>query len=418
MKYLFFDLEEASSRNNRIYICEFGYVLTDENFKILEQDNFIINPCLPRRDWDWYAVRHILTRSITEYENSLDFDFYYTNIYKLLKNADYIFGHTTAGDVRALNQEFERYKHKPLGFAFYDIMKLYMAYTGKNRSVSLENMVKELEIENPSDALHDAQSDAFNTMLCMKKILSNVDVKLDDLIELSTQFKDETDGTTISSHQKKLEVLKEKDTEILKTTEDSNEIHSKGSHNYIYYMLFLDNVKPHGNGNGRFEGKKVSISLNYQEYHYRQLLNLIQLITNEGGQVHLKASESDIVVKYELRLEDGTTHKDSRYETALCANKCGANIEIIEFEELLNRLGITEEELDAMPTPSFDFMYEPDAVIKNSDLKKAVERRNAGTEAGKVRITKQKDSDKVTLGDVFGDVFDKLYANLEEENKK
>ena len=414
MRYLFFDLEEASSTYNHIYICEFGYVLTDENFKILEQDNFIINPRLPRRDWDWFAVRKILTRPITEYENSLDFDFYYPNIYKLLKNADYIFGHTTEGDVRALNQEFERHKHKPLDFAFYDIMKLYKAYTGISKSVSLENMIKELEIKDSSNTLHDAQSDAFNTMLCMKKMLSNVDVKLDDLIELSPECKDETKDFILSSDQKKTEKLKKKDAEILKSTDDSNDIHSKGKQNYIHYMLFLDNVKSQGNGNGIFNGKKISISMNYQEHHYRQLLNLIQLITNEGGHVHLKASEADIVVKYELKLDDGSFRKDSRYEAALRANEYGASIEIIEFNELLTRLGITEEELDAMPLPSFDFMYEKDAIIKNNELQKAVERRNCNYVVKEVKTETETCDDKVTLGDVFGDVFDKLYASLED----
>ena len=43
MKYLFFDLEYATSKGGNIKICEFGYVVTDENFQILDRDNFIIN---------------------------------------------------------------------------------------------------------------------------------------------------------------------------------------------------------------------------------------------------------------------------------------------------------------------------------------------------------------------------------------
>ena len=35
MKYLFFDIECANRLNK---ICEFGYVLTDENFNILKKD--------------------------------------------------------------------------------------------------------------------------------------------------------------------------------------------------------------------------------------------------------------------------------------------------------------------------------------------------------------------------------------------
>ena len=40
MRYLFFDIECCNGRD----ICEFGYVITDENFNILEKDDIIINP--------------------------------------------------------------------------------------------------------------------------------------------------------------------------------------------------------------------------------------------------------------------------------------------------------------------------------------------------------------------------------------
>lgn len=41
MKYLFFDIECANRLNK---ICEFGYVLTDENFKILKKDDIPMSP--------------------------------------------------------------------------------------------------------------------------------------------------------------------------------------------------------------------------------------------------------------------------------------------------------------------------------------------------------------------------------------
>ena len=53
MKYLFFDLEYASQKGGTSKICEFGYVVTDENFNILEKDNLIINPNIYRYEWDY-----------------------------------------------------------------------------------------------------------------------------------------------------------------------------------------------------------------------------------------------------------------------------------------------------------------------------------------------------------------------------
>lgn len=74
------------------------------------------------------------------------------------------------------------------------------------------------------------------------------------------------------------------------------------------------------------------------------------MIVNEGGQVIiLKASLSDVFVKYDVFMENGNLRTDSKLNYVNDANNNGANIEIIDFDELLDRLGITEEELNAMP---------------------------------------------------------------------
>ena len=67
MKYLFFDLEYATSKGGKIKICEFGYVLTNEKFEILNKSNFIIDPYINKSDWDWRVVKKILTRKVKEY---------------------------------------------------------------------------------------------------------------------------------------------------------------------------------------------------------------------------------------------------------------------------------------------------------------------------------------------------------------
>ena len=40
MKYLFFDIECCDGT----HICEFGYVLTNDKFEILDRDFFLMNP--------------------------------------------------------------------------------------------------------------------------------------------------------------------------------------------------------------------------------------------------------------------------------------------------------------------------------------------------------------------------------------
>lgn len=44
MKYLFFDIECSNCFNGVGKMCEFGYVLTDENFKIIKMDDIPMSP--------------------------------------------------------------------------------------------------------------------------------------------------------------------------------------------------------------------------------------------------------------------------------------------------------------------------------------------------------------------------------------
>ena len=44
MNYLFFDIEGANSYGGVSKICSFGYVLTNEEFEVLEQKDILVNP--------------------------------------------------------------------------------------------------------------------------------------------------------------------------------------------------------------------------------------------------------------------------------------------------------------------------------------------------------------------------------------
>ena len=78
MKYLFFDIECASVRNGS-KMCSFGYVLTDENLNIIEENDIMINP---KSEWDFYALKHILAHSKEYYESFPDFNTQYEKIKK------------------------------------------------------------------------------------------------------------------------------------------------------------------------------------------------------------------------------------------------------------------------------------------------------------------------------------------------
>ena len=70
-KLLFFDTERANNYDNSM--CSFGYVLTDEHFNVIEEDDIFMNPggC-----WDSRILRDILFFPKEHYISFPKFKFY------------------------------------------------------------------------------------------------------------------------------------------------------------------------------------------------------------------------------------------------------------------------------------------------------------------------------------------------------
>lgn len=201
MSILFFDLENATSKNG-IKICEFGYVLTDDVFNVTERGNLIIDPHIPRSAWDWYVVRKLISRKQSEYEKGERFDFYYPRIKELVSSADFIVGHTLDGDVRALKDECKRYGLPTFDFEYYDEKTFYQALTGEKRSVSVTNILAELGVQGDERA-HDAEADAYNTMLGIKAMAEKEKKSFSAFCEAYPRAKYKTDKISASSPKKK-----------------------------------------------------------------------------------------------------------------------------------------------------------------------------------------------------------------------
>ena len=393
MKCLFFDLEFATSKNGICKICEFGYVVTNEKFNVINRGNFIIDPYISRSEWDYWVVRKLLKRKIKEYESKPRFDEYYDEISDLFSNADYVFGHTVLSDVEALNQEIQRYQLNPINFSFYDVKEIYKQYSNIKKSKSVTNILSDLHVGGEDNA-HDAETDAYNTMLILKNMINNLEIDLEGLLELVPNVKDSTKDFVIKSIDEKLKFRSKKFNDLLKSASESNDTR-KGSNRRLF-LQFIDSVKSIGKSNNTFQNQMVSISINYEEHHFKQILNLIQLITNNGGKYITKASKSDLFIKYDLLQEDGSFREDTKLNYVVEANNNGANIEIISFDELLRRLKITEQELDEMPLPLLDFSANQNNVPK-------------------VREKTFKIDDSCTLGKLFPDVFEEYLKRKDDK---
>ena len=164
MKYLFFDIECAGVFKNVAKICAFGYCLTDENFRILEKEDLLINP---------QGGFHLMDRKgeqgiVLPYKYE-DFKTYPTflkradKIYALLQDTDtLVVGHAVMNDVKYLNLESKRFSLPSFQFSFADTQFLYMNTIGEfSRQFGLGAIAEQLGVEFTP---HRAVDDAYATM--------------------------------------------------------------------------------------------------------------------------------------------------------------------------------------------------------------------------------------------------------------
>ena len=183
----------------------------------------------------------------------------------------------------------------------------------------------------------------------------------------------------------------------------------KNSKESRIFVQFLDNVLPSTDEPKTLKGLKFSISINYEETHYRQMLNIVQILCNKGATYIRKASLCDFFVTYEMFNEDGSLKSCSKTKYAKEAIENGANIKIISFNEFLEMIGLSEDKLDTLPMVSFDCLSRDDAVIKDPRTRRYFEKKKS-----KEVVTVPAQEHKTTLGDLFGDLFAKLKEDLED----
>ncbi len=228
MNYLFLDIECCNSHN----ICEFGYVLTDDNFNILKKEELLINPAKEFKvstDENHFID---LTYSQDEYFKSPSFREYYEKIKSVINEENQIIiGYAINNDACYLRTACQRYKLKPISFTFYDIQIVLSKYYDLKTPLSLKNAVDKLNIK--TDAIyHRAIDDAISTMHVAKEISKIIKLKPEELVKKYECCKGKCNRNYIFNCQKE----KEKQEKIEKN-EIRNEL-NKGRLNYTIGDLF------------------------------------------------------------------------------------------------------------------------------------------------------------------------------------
>ena len=181
MNYLFFDIECANCFEGVGKICEFGYVLTDENLTVLENGIFLINP---NAKFDWYVRCKIISYKIREYLASSTYPkVYHAHIKRLLEREDTLcVGHGIKNDVGFLYDECARYALPRLNLRYVDTSLVRKKFYNERQEKSLKKIVKELEIGDPK-SLHNSEYDAKMTLEYVKILCRESGLSFAELID-------------------------------------------------------------------------------------------------------------------------------------------------------------------------------------------------------------------------------------------
>jgi len=344
MKYLFFDIECASSRNSS-KMCSLGYVLSDENFNIIETDDIMMNP---KGEWDFYALEHILAHDKEYYESFPSFEQHYDKIKGLFDGAVGI-GHAVINDVRFLNNDCRRYKLPCIDFTFYDGADIYKAFENAKDTKSLAKVSAILGSHTQGEK-HESKEDALLVYEYIREICKRLGTNLDGLLPLVKKCRGENKkGIYKYRSQVESKVKKEKDRGKL-------------------YEYFVKNVKPNEQCDNKIlEGKKICVSQNYEKGRLKEMLLIVQLIKNLGGTYTFDLGSCDVFVKYDL-ISDGCIEWCESEEVVDEAIENGARIKKVELGKFLEAIGYDESKLESNYIEAVNLLKSIMAKEKNKKL--------------------------------------------------
>lgn len=181
-KYLFFDIECSNCFGNKGKICEFSYIITDTNFKVLDEKEIIINPGPKNSKFDF----HLIDRKTKEglhlkyeeddykvYRESPTFDFYMNEIKNIISSDEYIkFGYGVINDINYLKYSFSRYQMTINDFCCFDVyslLKKLVSFKVRGLEKTSEILVKKEILKDLP--MHSSLADSLRTMMCLRNAL-------------------------------------------------------------------------------------------------------------------------------------------------------------------------------------------------------------------------------------------------------
>lgn len=190
MNYLFFDTECAYGRGG---ICEFGYIITDENFNEIKADNLLINPHIKFDDYGHKKAGIVFAYSKDEYYSAPDIMDRYQELKSLLQDENnVVIGYATDSDAKFLINDLDRFDLPFINFTFWDVLKMYRQIAHRETQLKLDILYQETD---GADLMHhEALSDTKMTIEVLKKLLKDYNLSFSDVMQ---NFK-ETSGESFN----------------------------------------------------------------------------------------------------------------------------------------------------------------------------------------------------------------------------
>ena len=193
MKYLFFDIECSNCFGDNPKICEFGYTIVDENFKLITKNDI---PMSPGKNNHTNRFDLGVYKRDPKFEWAYDFDYYfsqpefpeyYEKIKRLLTDEDTIvLGYSLSNDIHYLNQTMIKYDLDILNYDSFDVQKMIRRYLNLKNDMSLEKAFNKLCNKSELIKLHMHLScdDAFMTMRVFESLCKKLHKTPQEMINL------------------------------------------------------------------------------------------------------------------------------------------------------------------------------------------------------------------------------------------
>ena len=183
--YLFFDIECANCFGGVGKMCSFGYVVVNQDWTILDEDDVVMNP---ETEFDWYLFDQKrgckLAYSKDYFRAHHNFESYYSGIKKLMEaSGRKIFGFSVKNDMGFLQSACERYNLPSINYAAYDIAKIIDSANSVKNGKSLEEWCRIYKVPCENLVSHKSSDDAKMTMLLFKAFCESKNETMDSLVE-------------------------------------------------------------------------------------------------------------------------------------------------------------------------------------------------------------------------------------------